>query len=274
MPEVSENGSGYALNFDFVDDYVDCGNNASTNITGSITLEAWVRSDDYNTQSIIKKNGTGTGYELSLSTTNSTNPSASRKFFFRLNSNDTYRINSTTSYPIDGTWMHVAATYNQSTGEMKLFVNGVQEGPTLTGPASIGLNGNNLVIGTDALTPRSRFFDGDIDEVRLWNVARTAEQIREGMSKKLNGNEPGLAGYWNMDEATGAVVYDKTLNSNNGAMINMDPATDRIWSGAALGDASAFDYDPTGGISASITHPQPPPEQSRGFRFTGKMAMH
>src|SRR5262249_31885001 len=41
---------------------------------------------------------------------------------------------------------------------------------------------------------------GQLDEVRIWNVARTEEQIRETMSRKLTGQEPGLVGLWNFDD--------------------------------------------------------------------------
>jgi hypothetical protein len=50
---LGSNGSS-ALNFDYENDYVSCGTSALANITGAITLEAWVRSDGINTQSIVK----------------------------------------------------------------------------------------------------------------------------------------------------------------------------------------------------------------------------
>ena len=67
--------------------------------------------------------------------------------FNQATSGDTYRINSTTTYPSNGTtWMHVAATYDGTT--IRLYVNGVQEGGNLAGPASIATN--NLALGIGA----------------------------------------------------------------------------------------------------------------------------
>ena len=49
-------------------------------------------------------------------------------------------------------------------------------------------------------------------------------------------------------------MNDETSNNNDGTMINMDTATDHVWSGAALGDASANDYVLTGGYTATLNH--------------------
>ena len=42
-------------------------------------------------------------------------------------------------------------------------------------------------------------FDGLMDDVRVWNVARTAEEIADNMHKELTGTEPGLVGYWRLN---------------------------------------------------------------------------
>src|SRR5205823_3312137 len=51
-------------------------------------------------------------------------------------------------------------------------------------------------------------FDGEMDEVRVWQVERTEEQIRKTMSQKLTGQEPDLVGLWSFDSATNSVVKD------------------------------------------------------------------
>jgi hypothetical protein len=130
-----------------------------------------VRPERVATQYIIKKAafGTADGYELSLSTAG--------KVFFRLNqvtSGNTYRIDSSTSYPTDGsTWMHIAATFDGST--MRLYVNGVLEG-TLAGPAAVGSNALALGIGAqpDGVSP----LQGALDEVRVWSRALSPSEIQ------------------------------------------------------------------------------------------------
>jgi hypothetical protein len=60
-------------------------------------------------------------------------------------------------------------------------------------------------------------FKGQIDEVRLWSVARSREAIAAGRSL-LNGTELGLAGYWRLDEGSGSIVYDQTNNARHGTL--------------------------------------------------------
>ncbi len=253
-PGIEDNGAGYALDFDGVNgasttDYVNCGNGSSLNITQSLTMEAWIKPTAQRTHSIVKKFLTGgiVGYELFLAN------NAQRQVSVRLNNSASYRVNSTTPYPIDGSWMHVAATYDYSTKEIKLYVNGIQEGGTLAGPASIASTTNPLTIGSE-LSDFSKAFQGSIDEVRVWNIVRSDADIKSNMTKKLIGNESGLVGYWRFDETSGTSMNDETSNNNDGTMVNMDAGTDHIWSGAALGDASAYDYLATGGYTVTLNH--------------------
>ena len=95
-----------------------------------------------------------------------------------------------------------------------------------------------------------------MDEISIWNRELGINEIRTNMCKKLAGSESGLVGYWRFDEITGFTCYDSSSNENNGTMTNMAPETDRVWSGAALGDESAFDYTGInpGDFSANLVH--------------------
>jgi len=60
-----------------------------------------------------------------------------------------------------------------------------------------------------------------MDEVRIWNVARTQSEIQTYMSKKLTGQEDGLAVYWDFDEnITATTVFDLTGNCPDGTLYN------------------------------------------------------
>lgn len=244
-PEFESNGAGYALDFDGTDDQVNFGNNPSVNITGSITLEAWIKPTEVRTGSIIKKCDAinqGKGYELYCG--------SGGKVFIRLNGTDVSRASSTTSYPTDGTWMHVAGTYDGV--NTRIYINGKLEATTAYG-TPISSSTKDLLIGDDPNRIDARF-RGSIDEVRLWNAALSEEQIRANMCRKLTGSEVSLIGYWRFDEKSGILVTDESVNGNNGTITNMDPASGHVWSGAALGDASAYDYDAAGGYTAMLNH--------------------
>ena len=125
----------YALDLDGTTQYAVVADDATLDITNQITLSAWIKPEQYATQDLIKKATKDSidGYELTLATTKT--DASSQRVFFRINdasNGDTYRINATTEYPIDGTWMHAAATYDGTT--MRLYINGVLES-SLTLPA-------------------------------------------------------------------------------------------------------------------------------------------
>lgn len=58
-------------------------------------------------------------------------------------------------------------------------------------------------------------FHGQLDEVRVWNRARTQEQIRAGMRQTLSGEEPGLVGLWNFDEGD---ARDRSPSGHHGQL--------------------------------------------------------
>jgi hypothetical protein len=59
---------------------------------------------------------------------------------------------------------------------------------------------------------------GEIDDLRMWDHARTRTEINDTMHAKLTGNEPGLVGYWSFDEDSGSTITDATANGNDGTL--------------------------------------------------------
>jgi hypothetical protein len=101
-------------------------------------------------------------------------------------------------------------------------VNGVSQ--ILSGsPSTIQANTDPLRIGVDYLAD-GRYFNGKIDEVRLWSVVRTEQEIRENMHKTLNGSESGLVAYWQFNEGSGTAANDNAAGNHNGTLTNMDAA--------------------------------------------------
>jgi hypothetical protein len=107
------------------------------------------------------------------------------------------------------TWAHLAMTYNASGGadNWKLYVNGVLKAKaTLTGAIVSELMDSSLRVGNQGNTASTVLFD----ELRLWNKARTASEIKAYMALALNGNESGLVGYWNFNDT----LRDSSPSSN------------------------------------------------------------
>jgi hypothetical protein len=103
-------------------------------------------------------------------------------------------------------WAHFAMTWDGTT--VRGFVNGVEKAAKTSAVAQkIFMTGRTpLTIGGYA----PAFFNGYIDEFRVWNIARPAADIISTMHKPLAGTEPGLTGYWKFDEMSGTMAADST----------------------------------------------------------------
>jgi hypothetical protein len=99
-------------------------------------------------------------------------------------------------------WFHVAATYDG--GMVHAFINGVEKG-SKTPSGTLATTSTTLNVGS---ATNRNYFNGMIDEVRIWNVARSGTQIAQNMSVRLAGTEAGLVGYWRFDEGTGTTARD------------------------------------------------------------------
>ena len=112
-----------------------------------------------------------------------------------------------------GQWHHVAGVYSHSGGFANLYVDGVLKGTT---PSNGPLTHDSSDLRFGNWSGCCEDFDGIIDEVRIWNVARTEQQIQNHMDLPLVGNEPGLVGYWRFDERSGQLVTDSSIHGNDG----------------------------------------------------------
>jgi hypothetical protein len=110
-------------------------------------------------------------------------------------------------------WYHLAGTYDEKS--MTAFVNGVAIGSQpLT--AHIAIDDSEVLIGKgDPNYSMGEYFHGDIDDIRIWNVARSPEQIRAAMNTRLTGKEAGLVAYWTFEDGT---AKDLSANGNTGSL--------------------------------------------------------
>jgi len=147
---------------------------------------------------------------------------------------------------LDGNWHHVAATFDGTT--RSIFWDGVLKGSDHPGGHNVTIS-NNMNI---AATNNGEYFDGAIDEVRIWSVGRSQAQIQDNMNTVIPENSAGLAAYYRFDEGTGTSAADATGNANNGTLLSspvwVNPST------APISFPSAADLVwSTGATTSSIT---------------------
>ena len=203
----------FGLSFNGVDNYVEIPHSAALSLN-TFTLEAWVNQTQIkgDWQPIITKQNNG-GYERNYGLF--IVPNGSRLHFAFQDSNGNWQyIDASQASLTLNQLTHVAATYDGA--KLSLYINGQLD--TSVDWVGTPLQNNYPVkIGRElnAWNP----FAGQIDDVRIWNVARTQAQIQANYNQQLVGNETGLAGYWNFNEPSGSTALDKTINGNNGNII-------------------------------------------------------
>ncbi|MHC1737070.1 MAG: LamG-like jellyroll fold domain-containing protein [Ignavibacteriaceae bacterium] len=201
----------FALSFNGSDNYVNCGSGNAFDISGeSITIEAWINSSNINQnwQAIAGKQASGGAYYGLILDSDTKKPA----LYLHIDGWWGQRVIANTALSQD-TWYHVAAVYDGSNAY--IYINGVQDGSSacsgditsgLSTPFHIAMN-NNV------------YFNGKIDEVRLWNTARTQSELRDNMTSELVGNETGLAAYYKMSNGSGSSLSDnKTGGTSNGTI--------------------------------------------------------
>ncbi len=110
-------------------------------------------------------------------------------------------------------WYHLAGTYDGQT--IAAYVNGTRIDHIDT-TGRLFVDESDLYIGRgDPEFSHGEYFHGALDEIRLWNVARSPKEIRAAMDTALTGKEKGLVGYWNFDDGT---ARDLSGHGNNGQL--------------------------------------------------------
>jgi len=207
------------------------GTGISTSFT-SLTVEAWVNPGISSTADIQRYVSVGSDAAV-LRHDNYANRI---KFYLNLGSRGIKSVSCDNLS--DYQWAHVAGTWDGST--MKLYFNGEEVGST----AASGTLSMDNTIWISRGDPDEQMGTGWVDEVRLWNIARTGDQIRSNMYKELSGSETGLTNYWKLNETSDATTAS---DSKGSAPLTLYNFTSNQWqnSGAFSGPRNALNFDGT-----------------------------
>ena len=165
----------YSLAFDGVDDFVDVGNPTELQITGALSISAWVKFTG-NTAPIVSKYESGSAARpKSFGLEGDRSGSNHSPKFFIYNSGTIYETPTSVKVVDDGNWHHLLAVFNPST-YLRLYIDGnLEQENTTSIPATIDNDAANFVIGAiKSLGNPVTFFSGNIDEVAVWNSDQSA----------------------------------------------------------------------------------------------------
>ncbi|MBE0648441.1 MAG: T9SS type A sorting domain-containing protein [Bacteroidales bacterium] len=203
-------GQNNCLEFDGADDYVNCN---TINLSGlEITLECWVNVDAFQASSpyisqIIGSESSGNSAFLRFGDSGLDN---NKLQFVLYIGSDQVKLDGTTALNTD-TWYHIAGVYNSSSGGMKIYINGILDASN--GESAAFTSNSTFYMATN--DGSGRYLDGTIDEVRVWNDARTETEIRQNMYRELpDPSDASLVAYYPFNTD----LSDASSNNYNGSI--------------------------------------------------------
>jgi hypothetical protein len=206
-------GGGTALECDGTDDLVRIQGFGNRMPTSEVTVEFWQRVHSVKPQSTFCLSPDAVANRF-----NAHVPWSSGVVYWDFgNINNGGRLAYTPSDSIVGTWQHFALVSSVSGNYMSIYRNGVLEA-SKSGASTFSRGQNDLSLGWTPVD--SGFFDGELDEFRIWNRARTTEEISRDWNVRLAGTETGLVAYYRMDEGAGLTLLDASTNANHGLLVN------------------------------------------------------
>ncbi|HEX4372503.1 MAG TPA: LamG domain-containing protein, partial [Puia sp.] len=210
------NAQNYSLTFNGSSQYVNIPNQASLALSANFTIEGWiyptgVGSDPSQGGIIINKENS---YEVARF--------ADGSLQYAMSANGTGSdwgwTNTGFIAPLN-VWTHFALVKSGTT--VTFYFNASKDVVNGSNPATLTANTQPLRIGDR--TNAAQFFQGNIDEVRLWNIARAQSDLKaNAFNRNLSNGATGLVAYYRMNENTGTITANSSTNSTgiDGTLVN------------------------------------------------------
>jgi hypothetical protein len=128
-----------------------------------------------------------------------------------------------------GDWYHLSLSYNSLTGETTMYLDGEFIGESTVNPGDQWVPDVpevDMIVGK--VYDETSYYEGIIDEFRIWNRVKTSEEIDRDYKRVLVGNEEGMFGYYRFDEGFGYSAYDVSRNGSEYNKNDLDLITDSV----------------------------------------------
>ena len=187
---------GAALNFNSSNlDHATCGDvDLST-----CTIEAWVKTSTTGNNTICSK-GVGNG---AANTTNYIFSIINGKVSFYLDYGGAPSWKESKNSILNNTFTHVAVSYDNSANIMKFYINGIIDTVIATTPGAIFQDNSTMYIGRQGTVCNCNYFNGEMDELRIWNTVRSCYEIAQSKDCEVLGTSSGLINYYKFNQGTG-----------------------------------------------------------------------
>jgi hypothetical protein len=223
--EVNPNGNAVQLASASNDNIKVSSGNIAINKEMDFTLEFWFNSTQSGVSTLFS-NGEGvatTADSLNAWTIQKDGAGAIHVYHKGLDF-----IASTTNY-FDGNWHHFALVMQRS-ANLSAYVDGNLQN-SVQGINFYNLAGANMYLGAKAViagptTTLSNYYDGKLDEFRLWSSARKTEQVKRDKQNRMLGNEQGLLAYLPFENYTvvlGTPSLTPTFNNQSLNTLTITP---------------------------------------------------
>lgn len=227
-------GQNNALDFDGVNDYVSIADNGQIEFgpADNFSIEVWVKIPSANQNvpnstvynSIVEKTSITGPYPYAIRYHNHLSADNGKIQVVRYDGTNTSSVMSTTVVN-DNAWHHIAFVKNGN--DLQLFIDGVLQVTGMDLSAGATTNSAALLLGRHGNAVISNPWKGTMDQLRIWNDSRTAQEVAENMTKEMTGNESNLMALYHFNYGipggsnTGQTTLDDaTANSNNGTLNN------------------------------------------------------
>lgn len=204
-----------ALNFDGANDYVSI-NTGSNSLSGTFSIEGWFYPTNLTGDKLLWGSRQPTEHGFDVKFTGST-----------LIHGDigngsnwlTTTADATVSLTIN-TWYHVAYVVTPTTYTIYLNGDQVGSGSYASSTPLLFNSAHTLYFGYFQNGASPEIFQGDMDEIRIWNTARTQAEIRNNMRREISNSSTGLVAYYKFNSTSGTTLTESTSNGYNGTLIN------------------------------------------------------
>ena len=242
---VGTGSINYILDLDGTNDYVSLPNSINMG-TSDFTLSIWLKTDDVSSrQHVFQQTGSNDNRVIAINSGGSLTS--------RLGGSGSDHVSGATLST--GSWYHIALVHDNSANTLKWYVNGTEQNTNTS--VNVPSNTGTFYLGTNS-NANDKYFNGQIDEVRIWNDIRTASEIADNKDDELVGNESGLVAYYKMSDGTGTTLTDNSSNSYNGTLTNMTTSgasTDWVITNAPIAYDNVYtDYGPDGSYSTNCMY--------------------